>query len=256
VSLFHRHRGLTPYLLLAPGVLFLTVFFLVPLGFLAYQSLESGNIDFGYTFTWAWSNYSDALHNYRAQFIRSITYAGIATLLALVISYPVAYWIAFRGGRWKNLLLLFIVAPFFRKVPEKWVTLGKPDDFQIGKTVAVTVTDPSSLPWAGVTAKSGVWLRRVSEDSFIAFSANCMHLGCPVRWLEDAELFWITTVRVDGRPHVTPLVAVWLDDAIHFATGAGEQQGFGQELLKYASASRAKRRANRDLLASAQSASE
>src|SRR6266481_8660917 len=59
----------------------------------------------------------------------------------------------------------FIVAPFFRKVPREWVTLGKPDDFQIGKTVAVTVTDPSSLPWAGVTAKSAVWLRRVSQDS-------------------------------------------------------------------------------------------
>ena len=58
-------------------------------------------------------------------------------------------------------LIGFIVAPFFRKVPREWVTLGKPDDFQIGKTVAVTVTDPSSLPWAGVTAKSGVWLRRV-----------------------------------------------------------------------------------------------
>src|SRR4030095_8634539 len=56
-------------------------------------------------------------------------------------------------------LIGFIVAPFFRKVPEKWVSLGKPDDFQIGKTVAVTVTDPSPLPWAGVTAKSGVWLR-------------------------------------------------------------------------------------------------
>jgi menaquinol-cytochrome c reductase iron-sulfur subunit len=83
----------------------------------------------------------------------------------------------------------FIVAPLFRKVPEKWVTIGKPDDFQIGKTVAVTVTDPSSLPWAGVTAKSGVWLRRVTEDSFIAFSANCTHLGCPVRWLPDADLF-------------------------------------------------------------------
>jgi menaquinol-cytochrome c reductase iron-sulfur subunit len=86
-------------------------------------------------------------------------------------------------------LIGFIVAPFFRKVPREWVTIGKPDDFQIGKTVAVTVTDPSSLPWAGVTAKSAVWLRRVSQDSFIAFSANCMHLGCPVRWLEDAELF-------------------------------------------------------------------
>jgi spermidine/putrescine transport system permease protein len=113
VGFLHRHRGLTPYLLLAPGMLWLTIFFLVPLGFLFYQSLESGNIDFGYSFTWAWSNYSDALRNYRGQFERSFLYAGIATLIALVVSYPVAYWIAFRGGRWKNLLLLFIVAPFF-----------------------------------------------------------------------------------------------------------------------------------------------
>ncbi len=86
-------------------------------------------------------------------------------------------------------LVGFLVAPFFRKVPREWVTLGKPDDFQIGKTVAVTVIDPSSLPWAGVTAKSAVWLRRVSQNSFIAFSVNCTHLGCPVRWLEGAELF-------------------------------------------------------------------
>ena len=106
MSFFHRHRGLTPYLLLAPGMLWLGLFFLVPLGFLAYQSLQSGNIDFGYSFTWAWGNYSSALTHYRAQFERSFLYAGIATLIALVVSYPVAYWIAFRGGRWKNLLLL------------------------------------------------------------------------------------------------------------------------------------------------------
>jgi len=110
---FHRHRQFTPYLLLAPGILWLSVFFVVPLGFLAYQSLESGNFDIGYSFTWAWGNYWDALRNYHGQFIRSLEYAGIATLLALFLSYPVAYWIAFRGGRWKNLLLLFIVAPFF-----------------------------------------------------------------------------------------------------------------------------------------------
>jgi spermidine/putrescine transport system permease protein len=110
---FHRHRGLTPYLLLAPGILWLAVFFLVPLGFLAYQSLETGSIDFGYAFHWAWHNYSDAIQNYRGHFERSFIYAGIATVIALVVSYPVAYWIAFRGGRWKNLLLLFIVAPFF-----------------------------------------------------------------------------------------------------------------------------------------------
>jgi spermidine/putrescine transport system permease protein len=113
LSFFHRHRGLTPYLLLAPGAAWLAVFFLVPLGFLAYQSLQSGSIDFGYAFTWAWGNYWDAIRNYHSHFVRSLEYAGIATVLSLLISYPVAYWIAFRGGRWKNLLLLFIVAPFF-----------------------------------------------------------------------------------------------------------------------------------------------
>jgi spermidine/putrescine transport system permease protein len=113
LGLLHRHRGLTPYLLLAPGILFLAIFFVVPLGFLAYQSLESGNFDVGYAFSWEWSNYWHAIHDYRDQFIRSIEYAAIATTIALVVSYPVAYWIAFRGGRWKNLLLLFIVAPFF-----------------------------------------------------------------------------------------------------------------------------------------------
>jgi spermidine/putrescine transport system permease protein len=113
LGLLHRHRGLTPYLLLAPGLLYLGLFFVVPLGFLAYQSLETGSIDFGYAFDWAWGNYWDAIRNYRGHFIRSLEYAAIATALALLFSYPLAYWIAFRGGRWKNLLLLFIVAPFF-----------------------------------------------------------------------------------------------------------------------------------------------
>src|SRR6266550_4628121 len=113
MGFFHRHRGLTPYLLLAPGLLWLGVFFLVPLGFLAYQSLQSGSIDFGYAFTWSWGNYWNAIKNYHGHFVRSFEYAGIATVVALVVSYPVAYWIAFRGGRWKNLLLLGIVAPFF-----------------------------------------------------------------------------------------------------------------------------------------------
>ena len=113
MGFLHRHRNLTPYLLLGPGLLYLAIFFVVPLGFLAYQSLESGNFDVGYSFTWAWGNYWDAIQNYRGHFIRSLEYAGIATILALVFAYPLAYWIAFRGGRWKNLLLLFIVAPFF-----------------------------------------------------------------------------------------------------------------------------------------------
>lgn len=110
---FHQHRGATPYLLLTPGMLWLGIFFLIPLGFLIYQSLQSGNIDFGFHFTWQFSNYWDAVKNYRGEFERSFLYAGLATVIALLVSYPVTYWIAFRGGRWKNLLLLFIVAPFF-----------------------------------------------------------------------------------------------------------------------------------------------
>jgi spermidine/putrescine transport system permease protein len=113
LSFLHRHRWLTPYLLLAPGLAWLAVFFLAPLGFLGYQSLQSGTFDFGFQFTWEFSNYWDAIRTYDQHLIRSLVYAGIATVLALVISYPLAYWIAFRGGRWKNLLLLAIIAPFF-----------------------------------------------------------------------------------------------------------------------------------------------
>jgi spermidine/putrescine transport system permease protein len=113
VSFLHRHRWLTPYLLLAPGLAWLAVFFLAPLGFLGYQSLQSGSFDFGFTFSWEFSNYWDAIKTYDQHLIRSLIYAGIATVLALLISYPLVYWIAFRGGRWKNLLLLAIIAPFF-----------------------------------------------------------------------------------------------------------------------------------------------
>lgn len=111
-SFFHRHKGLTPYLLLAPGLAWLALFFLVPLGFLGYQSLQSGSLG-NYEFTWEFSNYATAFTDYREQLFRSVLYAGIATLIALGLSYPLVYWIAFRGGRWKNLFLLFIVAPFF-----------------------------------------------------------------------------------------------------------------------------------------------
>ena len=113
MGFFHRHRGTTPYLLLSPGMLWLALFFLIPLGYLVDQSLQSESAFFGTHFTWQWSNYWDAIKGYRGEFERSFIYAGLATVIALVVSYPVAYWIAFRGGRWKNLLLLCIVAPFF-----------------------------------------------------------------------------------------------------------------------------------------------
>src|SRR5438067_1585131 len=114
MAFVHRHTGLIPYLLPAPGLAWLALFFVVPLGFLGHQSLEVQNpIDFTYTFEWAWHNYSDAITSYHAQLVRSFEYAAIATALAFLISYPLSYWIAFRGGRWKNVLLLFIIGPFF-----------------------------------------------------------------------------------------------------------------------------------------------
>ena len=111
-SFFHRHPRLTPYLLLAPGIAWLGVFFLIPLGFLGYQSLESGTYG-NFEFTWEFSNFTDAFSDYRDQLFRSFLYAGIATTAALLLSYPLVYWIAFRAGPWRNLFLLFIVAPFF-----------------------------------------------------------------------------------------------------------------------------------------------
>jgi len=114
VAFLRRRRGAAPYLLLAPGLAWLAFFFVVPLGFLGHQSLEKQNpIDFTYTFRWAWHNYSDAITTYHTQLVRSLEYAAMATVIALLISYPLAYWIAFRGGRWKNVLLLFIIGPFF-----------------------------------------------------------------------------------------------------------------------------------------------
>jgi spermidine/putrescine transport system permease protein len=111
-SFFHRHPRLTPYLLLAPGLFWLALFFVVPLGFLGYQSLESGTFP-NFEFTWEFSNFSDALSEYREQFFRSFLYAGIATVASLLLAYPLVYWIAFRAGPWRNVFLLAIVAPFF-----------------------------------------------------------------------------------------------------------------------------------------------
>jgi len=106
-------RRLIPYGLMGPGLLWLVLFFVIPLYFMARLSLESGTLETGFTFSWEWSNYSDAISRYDENFIRSFIYAGTATVIALVIAYPLSYAIAFRGGRWKNALLFAVVAPFF-----------------------------------------------------------------------------------------------------------------------------------------------
>jgi spermidine/putrescine transport system permease protein len=102
-----------PYLLLLPGLGWLLVFFAIPLGYTAFESLKEGTIETGYLFNWQFSNYSNALSDYSEQFLRSFEYAGIATVAAILIGYPLAYFIAFRGGKWRNALLLAVIAPFF-----------------------------------------------------------------------------------------------------------------------------------------------
>jgi spermidine/putrescine transport system permease protein len=108
-----RRRQLLPWLFLGPGLLWLIVFFAIPLVNQLNVSLQSGDAETGYTFTWNFSVYSDAISDYSTQFIRSIGYSATATILCLIIGFPLAYFTAFKAGRFKNLILLLIILPFF-----------------------------------------------------------------------------------------------------------------------------------------------
>jgi spermidine/putrescine transport system permease protein len=99
--------------LLGPGLLWLLVFFVVPMYFMGVISLETGSLEDGFQFTWEFSNFTDAIADYDEQFLRSFAYGGAATALALVIAYPLAYAIAFRAGRFRYVLLFAVIAPFF-----------------------------------------------------------------------------------------------------------------------------------------------
>jgi spermidine/putrescine transport system permease protein len=106
-------KAALPYLLLLPGLGWLLLFFAIPLLYMAVESLKTGTIDTGFRLTWEFSNYTNALSDYSEQFIRSFEYAGLATAISLLIGYPLAYVIAFRGGRYRNALLLLVIVPFF-----------------------------------------------------------------------------------------------------------------------------------------------
>jgi spermidine/putrescine transport system permease protein len=112
-TLGSRQR-LTPYGLVAPAGAYLFVFFLLPLGLMLYTSLQSGGLlSGGFRFSWEFGNYTDVLGQYQRQFVRSIQYSLIVTVVALLLAYPMTYWIAFYGGRFKSSLLLLILMPFF-----------------------------------------------------------------------------------------------------------------------------------------------
>ncbi len=109
----------------------------------------------------------------RRNFFMKIT-LGLAGLSAAVAAVPV---------------ISALIAPLLEPKEEKWRTVGKVNDFAAGTTTLVTFINADPEPYAGMTAKSAAWLRRNNPTDFIAFAANCTHLGCPVRWEKDAHLF-------------------------------------------------------------------
>ena len=108
-----RLRAAAPYLLLLPGLLWLVLFYVYPAFQMFLTSLWTGNLDTGYSQTWNWGIYPEAIGEYWPWLARSIVYGGLATILAFALGFPLAYAIAFRGGAYKNVLLFLVIAPFF-----------------------------------------------------------------------------------------------------------------------------------------------
>jgi menaquinol-cytochrome c reductase iron-sulfur subunit len=111
----------------------------------------------------------------RRRFLSRISLA-LSGLAAGVVSVPI---------------IAYLLSPLLQAPPENWLDVGQVQNFQTGLTVEVGYDDPSPLPWAGQTARTAVWLRRTADTppAFIAFALNCTHLGCPVNWRPDAQLF-------------------------------------------------------------------
>ncbi|MDX2825888.1 ABC transporter permease [Streptomyces ipomoeae] len=149
-----RRRGRwTPYLLLAPGLIWLLVFFAMPMIYQASTSVQTGSLEEGYKVTWHFATYWDALSEYYPQFLRSVLYAGSATILCLLLGYPLAYLIAFRAGCRRNLILILVIAPFFTSFLIRtlaWKTILSDGGPVVGALDSLHVLDVTS--WLGLTA--------------------------------------------------------------------------------------------------------
>jgi spermidine/putrescine transport system permease protein len=108
-----KRRNLTPWWLLLPGLLWLIVFFLAPILTSVVASVQSGNSDVGYQLTWDWGNYQHGIADYLPQYGHSLLYSVLCTVFALLLGYPTAYFIAFKGGKWKSLLMALAIVPSF-----------------------------------------------------------------------------------------------------------------------------------------------
>jgi spermidine/putrescine transport system permease protein len=156
-----RRRRLLPYLLLAPGLLWLGIFFLIPALNQLNVSLWSGTPETGQHFDWNWSNYGEAIGDYREHILRSLGYAAMATVLAFAIAFPLAYFIAFKASpRLKPLLLLLIILPFFTSYLVRtiaWETILADDGFVTNtlQTFGI-VADDGRLLATGAAVVAGI----------------------------------------------------------------------------------------------------
>ena len=108
-----KRRRRVAYGILAPGALYLGIAFVVPLILIVYTSLQSGGLLSGFRFSWAFENYADAYSSSKTFLARSLVYSGLATVISILLAYPMAYWISFYAGRWKSTLFFLILVPFF-----------------------------------------------------------------------------------------------------------------------------------------------
>ncbi|MFD5077046.1 ABC transporter permease [Streptomyces sp. NPDC058371] len=188
-----RKRGrLTPYWLLLPGILWLVVFFALPMVYQASTSVQTGSLEDGYKVTWHFATYWNALTDYWPQFLRSVLYAGSATVLCLVLGYPLAYLIAFRAGRWRNVVLILVIAPFFTSFLIR--TLAWKTILADGGPVVGTL---NSLHLLDVTS----WLGMTSGDRVLA-TPLAVVCGLTYNFLPFMILPLYTSLeRIDGRLH-------------------------------------------------------
>jgi spermidine/putrescine transport system permease protein len=145
VTWLRRHGGLIPYLFLLPGGIWLIVFFVVPMLTMASVALQEGTLGTGYRLTFNFGIFPEVLERWAPQFLRSVQFGLIVTALVMLIGYPMAYTIAFRGGRFKNVLLLLVIMPFFtsfiiRTISWKFVLAD--EGFLLGTFKAWGLLDP------------------------------------------------------------------------------------------------------------------
>ena len=141
-----RHRGIVPYLFLVPGGLWLILFFVVPLITTASVALQEGSLGTGYRLTFNFDVFPDAITRWNVQLVRSLEYGLIVTALTMLIGYPMAYTIASRGGRYKNILLLLVIMPFFTSFIIRtisWKFILADQGFVLGTLKDIGVLDQS-----------------------------------------------------------------------------------------------------------------